>query len=128
MSMSESAGVDDTFQTGTAVLQGQGILQCMLHSGHAGRSFSNTCDVLCLHQYSIPCDPMGHIEPVHMGLAFLGLGGMHCLCLLASQVSNTVVVVMPAQTVLCTVVFNGMAPILMAMAMNYVPWDMVRFM
>ena len=90
--------------------------------------FSNTRDALFLHQRGIPCDPVGHIEPVHVGLAFLGLGGVHCLCSLASRASDTAVAVAPAQTVLCTIIFNGTAPIPTATAVNYVLWDMVGFM
>ena len=34
---------------------------------------------------SVPCDPVGPLEPIHVCLAFLGMGGVRCLCSLASR-------------------------------------------
>ena len=125
--MSESAGVEDTFKPALQFSKGEVFYgACSTAPGAWDNLFSNTHDALFLHQRGIPCDPVGHIEPVHMGLAFLGL--VHCLCSLASRVSDAAVAVAPAQTVLCTIIFNGTAPIPTATAVNYVPWDVVGFM
>ena len=56
------------------------------------------------------------------------MASVHCLCSLASWVRDAVLVLMLTQMVLCTILFNGMVPILPAMVMDYIPWDMVGFM
>ena len=93
----------------------------MLRSVRAGRSFLK-------HALSADLLFMIGAAFVHVGLAFLAIGGVHCLCSLVSRVSDAALALAPAQTVLCTIVFNGTVPIPPATAVNYVPWDMVGFM
>ena len=47
------------------------------------------------------------------------MAGMHCLCSLASRVRDAILALI--ETVLCTIIFNGMAPIPPVIAVNYVP-------
>ena len=54
--------------------------------------------------------------------------GVRCLCSLASRVRDAALALALAQTVLCTIIFNGTAPIPPATAVNYVPWAMLGFM
>ena len=50
------------------------------------------------------------------------------LCSLASRVRDAALALALTQTVLCTIIFNGTAPIPPATAVNYVPWAMLGFM